>query len=112
MDWEEFKNFLKDKVFLIGISFIDENNELIEQYQTSGKVLELTDDGMIKLTRDDKGIFQIPYDIETMTEAEKGEYHEASTGKIVINPDYISTWEIAVSNQNHINEIKQFGFIG
>ncbi len=44
MNWEQLKEHLKGKTFLIGLSFVDKNGELIEQYQTHGKVVELTND--------------------------------------------------------------------
>lgn len=111
MTWEELQNYLKGKLFLVGLTFVDENGILKEQYQTHGIVQELTNDGLIKLIREDKTIFQMPYDNETINEAEKGEYREKSTGQIINNPDYIMTWEISITENDNINEIKEVGFM-
>ena len=112
MNWNELQKSLKDKIFLIGITFINENEDVIENYQTSGKVLELTDDGMITFLRENKSDFQIPYDERAIMKAEKGDYKEKSTGKIIVNPDYISRWKIEVKDHFRIDEIKEVGFIG
>ncbi|WPC14475.1 hypothetical protein LEQ04_07530 [Riemerella anatipestifer] len=58
MTWEEFKENLKNKTFLIGITFVDENGDIIDEYQTSGKVLELTDNGILKLKRENENFFK------------------------------------------------------
>ena len=47
------QEFLQGKVFLIGLTFIDNKGDLIEQYQTHGIVSELTDDGLIRIKRKD-----------------------------------------------------------
>src|SRR5580765_6390932 len=111
MTWEELQMFLKGKVFLIGLTFIDKDEKLIEQYQTSGIVEELTDFGLFKFKRTDGSIFQLPYDKETIKQAAKGEYKEKATGNIITDPDYITTWEIVVNNREEILEHKQKGFI-
>lgn len=111
MTWEELQNYLKSKLFLVGLTFVDENGILKEQYQTHGTVLELKNDGLIKFIREDKSIFQIPYDNETINKAEKGEYRERSTGQIIKNPDYMMSWEISITENDNINNIKEVGFI-
>ena len=45
--WEELQDYIKGKLFLIGLTFVDKNGDLKEQYQTHGTVLELTNDGII-----------------------------------------------------------------
>lgn len=110
MTWTELQTFLKGKVFLIGLTFVDQDNELIEQYQTSGMVDELTDDGLFRFKRADGSFFQLPYENETINEAAKGEYRERATGNIIINPDYITSWEIQVSRTDNIENMKQNGY--
>lgn len=111
MTWDESKEYLKEKVFLIGLSFVDKNGDLIEQYQTHGTIVELTDNGLFKIKREDNSIFQMPYDSETIKKADKGEYRERSTGQIVKDPDYIMTWEITINENGDTNEIKKVGFV-
>ncbi len=111
MTREELQTFLKGKVFLIGLTFIDEDEKLVEQYQSSGTVGELTDNGFLKFNRNDGSVFQLPYDKEAINEAAEGEYKEKATGNIIINPDYITTWTIHVKRTDSLDEIKQNGFM-
>lgn len=110
MDWDEFKAFLKGKLFLVGISFYDSNQKLLEQYQTSGTVEELTDTGLLVLKRENGDFFAIPYDNEAISKAQPGEYTEHSTGRLIYNPDFILSGDVEVKSPENIEAIKQNGF--
>jgi len=110
MTWEELKIFFKGKVFLIGLTFMDEDGNVIEQYQTSGMVEELTDNGFFKFNRNNACTFQLPYDERAIKKAAEGEYSEKSTRNIIINPDYITTWTIDVKSTDNLDDMKQNGF--
>ncbi len=111
MTWEQLQEYLKGKTFLIGLTFIDKNGDLIEQYQTHGTVSELTNDGLFKIKRNDGSIFQMPYDKDTIKKADKGEYRERATGEIVKDPDFIMTWEITTTADGNLEETKRHGYI-
>lgn len=111
MTWEELQAYLKGKSFLIGLTFIGEDEEEIEQYQTNGTVKELTDDGLLRIMRSDGSIFQMPYDKDTIRNAEKGEYRERATGQIIKDPDFIMTWEIVIIENDNLEEIKKHGYL-
>lgn len=100
---------LVNKLILIGLTFNDKEDRMIEQYQTHGIVKEIID-GLLKIKLDDNSIFQLPYDPENISKADNGDYKERSTGKIIRDPDYIITWEITVMNVSDIEEIKRIGF--
>jgi hypothetical protein len=108
--WEELQTFFKGKVFLIGLTFVDQEENLIEQYQTSGIVDELSNEGFLKFKRNDNSLFQVPYDKETIEEAVEGEYREKSTGNIIVNPDFITTWTVHIKTIESIPEMKANGF--
>lgn len=110
MTWRELRNHLKGKVFLIGLTFIDEQGEIMEQYQTHGTVSKLTVDGFFKIVREDHSIFTIPYDKDTIRKAKEGEYREKTTGEIITNPDYIMTWEIKTNQTDDLEDIKKRGY--
>jgi len=110
MTEEELQAFLKGKLFLIGLTFIDQDEKVIEQYQTSGIVDELTDEGFIRFNRSDGSLFQIPYDKSSINKAAEGEYTEKSTGNIIINPDFLTSWTINVKTTDNLDEMKQNGF--
>jgi hypothetical protein len=111
MTWEQLQAYLKGKVFLIGLTFIDRSGKFIGQYQTHGTVLELTSDGLFKIERQDKSIFQIPYDKESISKAGKGEYREKASGEIITDPDFLMTWEIITDENDNLDEIKKHGYI-
>jgi len=111
MTWKELQKYLKGKLLLIGLSFVDKKGDLVEQYQTHGTIIELTDNGLLKIKRNDNTIFQMPYDKETISQPDKGEYRERSTGLIIKDPDYIMSWEITINENDDTDEIKKVGFV-
>jgi len=111
MTWVQLQEYLKGKVFLIGLTFVDSDGKLIEQYQTHGTVAELTDHGLLKFKKRDGNDFQIPYDKNSIKKADKGEYRENSTGLIVTDPDFLITWEITTGSNDNLDEAKKHGFI-
>ena len=110
MNWKELKSFIKGKFFLIGLTFMNDDEDIVEEYQTSGIVEELTDDGYIKFKREDGSIFIVPYDNKAIASTAEGEYQEVSTGKIINNADFITTWEVKITGIDHLNRIKKNGF--
>lgn len=111
MTWEELQFHLTDKIFLIGLTFLDNDGNFLEQYQTHGTVTELNDMGLLKFERKDGSVFQMPYDKETIKKAEEGEYKEQSSGEIIKNPDFIMTWEITTKSNDNLEEVKNHGFV-
>ena len=103
---------LKGKVLLIGISFIDNNEELIEQIQVYGEIAHINGDG-ITITRGDNGAeFTVPPDFENIHKANPGEYTLRSTGEVVVDPDYLSSWSLHCADREKIAEYTKKGFIG
>lgn len=111
MTWEQLQIYLKGKKILIGLTFVDQDRQLIEQYQTHGTVLELTVDGLFKIERKDSGIFQMPYSKGSIRKAEKGEYREKETREIVKDPDFIMTWEIITNRNDNLEDVKRLGYV-
>ena len=112
MTWRKLQEFLlKGKVFVVGLTFVDKDGQFIEHYQTHGTVIGLTYNGLLRIERHDNSIFQLPYDKETIRKAKKAEYRAKTTGEIIVNPDFIMTWEITVEKNEHIDKLKEFGFM-
>ncbi len=111
MTYEQLQEYLQGKVFLIGLTFIDNEGELIEKYQTHGIVSELTDNGLIRIKRKDNSIFQMPYIKDTINKADKGEYKLRATKEVIIDPDYIMTWEIRTNGNNNLENSKMYGYV-
>jgi hypothetical protein len=110
MTWDELKVYLKGKVFLIGLTFVDKDGHIVEEYQTSGTVTELSDEAVIVFLRPDKSIFQISYESEHIVRAAPGKYKETETGTIIIDPDFTASFRIATDNISQIKKIKENGY--
>jgi len=110
MTWEQLREHLIGKTFLIGLTFNDKYGDCIDQFQTHGIVEELTDEGLFIIRRKDNSIFQMPYLRDSIQKAEDMEYRETVSGDIIVNPDFIMTWEITTLENDNIDEIKRIGF--
>jgi hypothetical protein len=97
--------------YLVGITFTDKDNNLIEQYQTHGTIKSIQDH-TITILRNDNSLYHIPFDTDAIYKAEPGEYKEKSTGIVVVNPDYITTWTVSNTlDRDTIEKDKTIGFI-
>ena len=102
------KNLL-DKVILVGINFMNAENQLVEQYQTSGIIVSVKNN-ILTIKRENLPDFQLPYDEEAMKTAAPGFYRERSTGKTIENPDLIAQWRVNNVIKERIVQYKNHGF--
>jgi hypothetical protein len=98
------------KVILIGITFVDKQNNLIEQYQTHGIIKMIDENGMMKIERSNLPVFTLPFDTSAISEAREGLYRESSSGAEINNPDYLTSWTVDCSEPDHIERNKLYGF--
>lgn len=90
---------LLGKTLLVGLTYYTADNELISQTQYWGTVVESNKNRiMVKLK--DGEIVGLPPDLSSTKVATPGEYRLRSTGEIVVNPDYLTTWNIYRSKEN------------
>jgi len=104
-------NALIGKLVIIGISFFDSNDDLIDTFQTHGIVEKSDNHELLRIRKKDNGIFQLPFDPDTIQEAPSGKYSEKHSSTIITNPDYMILWSISVKDDDRIDEIKEFGYI-
>ena len=88
----EFSDLL-GKVLLTGLTYYTHDDQLIEQKQFYGEVVE-ANETWVKLRLADGSFFTLPPDLRSTKAAVPGEYRLRSTGEIVVNPDFLSTWTI------------------
>lgn len=81
------------KTILIGLTYYTANDEFIEQKQYWGRVVE-SNENRILVKLNDGEIFVLPPDLSSTQVAAPGEYRLRSTGEIVVNPDFLTTWNI------------------
>lgn len=84
---------LVGKVLLAGLSYYSEDNELLDRVQLWGTVIEANEKN-IAIKKSNGEIFHLPPDLSSTTRAKKGEYTLHSTGEVVTDPDFLSTWNI------------------
>ena len=75
------------------MTFYDKNNEFTEQKQNWGEIVAVNEN-TVHIKKMNGEEFSIPNDLSAIEPAEPGEYKLRSTGEVVKNPDYLSTWII------------------
>ena len=98
------------KCLLIGITFLDGSDKVIEQFQTYGPIVAVNDHGIVIEKTDGSGTFKIPPDTSSLKPARRGQYRLRATGEILDDPDFISTWTVKSTKPEMIEEYKASGF--
>jgi len=83
------------KTILIGLTYYDHKGKFIEQKQMHGKIISVDNKRgfEIELEGTRKGEqYHLPPDLSSFKPANPGEYHEHTTGEVIVNPDYLTTW--------------------
>lgn len=88
---------LKNKVILVGLTYKNSEDEIIEKDQFAGRIISASPDGIQILINGSNNIFTLPMDIRAIKKASPGEYSLYSTKEKIKNPDYLCTWTIIVN---------------
>jgi hypothetical protein len=81
------------KVLLVGITYYTSDDQFIEQKQLYGTVTEATK-AQIRIKQKDGTEFTLPSDLSSTKRARPGEYKLRSTGEVVVDPDFLATWNL------------------
>ena len=92
MDALKFSD-LPGKVILVGITYYTHDRQFIEQKQYHGTVIRADEAGIV-IRKPDGEEAWLPPDLRSTRPAPPGEYRERSTGEIVENPDFFTTWNV------------------
>ncbi len=84
---------LVGKIILVGITYYTHENDFIEQKQLYGRVIE-ANKSLIRIEQNNGESFTIPSDLRSTQRARPGEYRLRSTGEVVVDPDFLSTWNL------------------
>ncbi len=98
-----------NKTLLIGVTVLDNEEQLVEQFQTYGIVIFVDSDG-ITIKRKNMPNFVIPPDFNNIFDAEPGDYNLRETGETVSDPDFISTWTVNCASRDEVGNFKEHGF--
>jgi hypothetical protein len=82
------------KRVLVGLTYLDHEKTVIKQLQFHGTINRITDEGIFIDRADSTGEFSLPPDTESLRPAKPGEYRLRTTGEVVVDPDYTTTWTI------------------
>ncbi len=84
---------LLGKTILVGITYYTRDNEILEQKQYWGTVIEANEQQILFRQKNGE-LFGLPPDLRSTKPAPKGEYRLRSTGETVVDPDFTSTWSV------------------
>jgi hypothetical protein len=80
---------------IIGLTYVDRNDKVIETVQLHGRVMRINETEGIVVKREDKEEeYKLPLDFEAFEPAAPGEYKLNKTGEIIVDPDFMSSWSI------------------
>ena len=100
------------KILLVGITLMDDEEQLIGQVQVYGAITHVDGSGII-IKRNGSGTeFYLPPDFSNILPADEGEYRLRSTGEVVVDPDYLSSWTVRGAKPESLEEYSNNGFSG
>jgi len=83
------------KTILIGLTYLNKENELLEQKQIYGTIEHADKSKGISIKQADTGDwFYLPPELNSLSIAAPGEYRLRSTGEVIADPDLLSMWTI------------------
>lgn len=83
------------KHLLIGITYLDHKGTFIEQKQFHGIIVRINEnEGIVIKLHNSELEYKLPPDLNSLQVAPKGEYRLRTTGEIVTDPDYMTTWTV------------------
>lgn len=88
---------LVGKSLLIGVTYLDKSERLVEQKQLYGTIISADPKSgiTVQLGGNRQGeAFKLPPDLAAIQAAKPGEYRLRSTGETVVNPDLVTTWTV------------------
>jgi hypothetical protein len=104
-------NYVGKRV-IIGITFLDAEGALIERFQMHGRISRVCDTEGVAITRPDGGIYVVPPNLRNFAPARPGEYRLRSDGRVVHDPDYLTSFTMQGTRPENIEIYKTAGFIG
>lgn len=94
-----YKNLI-GKVLLVGITYADKDGNIKVRKQFWGTVTA-ADKSKILIEQKNGEILSLPPDLSAIEPAPEGEYRLHSTGEVVVNPDFLSTWTVELNDENN-----------
>jgi len=83
---------------LVGITYLDSGGQVTSTQQFCGRVLEVADGVVIVERPGAPEPAVLPADASAYSPAATGRYTLQSTGEIVVDPDFVTTWRVAATS--------------
>lgn len=81
------------KTVLIGVTYLDHEERQTGQQQWYGVISEISNArGIVVKLKNNSSNFVLPPDVSALRPAKPGEYRLRTTGEIVTDPDFLTTW--------------------
>lgn len=80
---------------LVGITFRDAAGTVLRAEQFCGRVIEVAD-GVVVVERGEPEPAVLPADVGAYETAQPGRYVLQSSGETVVDPDYLTVWDVQV----------------
>lgn len=81
------------KTIIAGITTLDASGKVVKRFQIYGTVSEATSEKFV-IRRPNGKHYTLPPFYSNVCPAAPGEYRLRSTGEVVVNPDYTTTWDV------------------
>ena len=93
MEYNEYLN----KCIIVGLTYVDQNNQITEQTQFHGTIRKISDEGILVERASGQGDYLLPPDLNALEKAAPGEYMLRNSGEVVVDPDFTSQWTVEES---------------
>lgn len=92
-----------NKSILVGITYVTENDKFISQKEFFGTIARINkEEGIVIKLANSNEELKLPSQLDQIEEAEPGEYQLSSTGQVITNPDYLTTWISAHTRKGEV----------
>jgi hypothetical protein len=92
LDESKAKDYV-GKTILLGVTYIDHDEKATGQQQWYGVIKEVSNaKGIVIDLKNDTNYCALPPDLSALRPAKLGEYRLRSTGEVIKDPDFLTTW--------------------
>jgi hypothetical protein len=82
------------KIVLIGVTYFGPDGKKVRGEVGHGRIVRMDEHGIVVRIEPHHKEFRLPPDTSQLHKAAPGEYRESTTGITIIDPDFITSWEI------------------
>lgn len=82
------------------MTYLNNLDQVERRTQLSGTISKIEENGIF-VNLDDGKVFSLPPDLSAIEVAPPGDYKFKTTGKVVVNPDFMTSWTIHKSESSN-----------